>query len=547
MSIRALSSQDEPATAAVVQQGALGWLAAGAGVAAAIWSATGHAGAAGWAATAMAAPALATLILAPQLDRIWAMATGVFAWTTFAFLAAAFTGGATSPAAFAFLVVPAFAALGGDRARAADSALFAIAGYVLAAAGSPFAPAGVPSAVAIAIGVAGLLLAAFWGLRAYRVVLTGAPTEAGVVGARLMAPAADAARPARDAAPSPLTVRLDRDLRIMQMGARAAALLNLTDSDRGAAFATALAAHLEADDLEAAQLALGAALAGDDGQAELRLAGRIVLLEAARDGAGAVVAVADVTPWAAKLQAMEQEAAAAREARAARSRQTAELSHELRTPLSHILGFTEIMQRELFGPLSPKYQEYVGLIQTSGRNLLELIGGLMDLSRLDGGRYVLEPERFDVRDIAGEVVRLSSDAAARKTIDLVADLPEAPLEVDADPRALRQMLVNLTTNALKFTPSGGRVTVRARQDGDDLVLEVQDNGPGIAPEDRARLGQAFERGAGVSAIEGVGLGLALTRGFAELHGGGLVFLDAPGGGALVRVTLPVVAQPRPGM
>lgn len=516
----------------------MGWLAAGAGVAAAIWSATGHAAAAGWAAAAMAAPALATLILAPQLDRVWAMATGVFAWTTFAFLAAAFTGGAASPAALAFLVVPAFAVLSGDRARAADSALFAVVGYVLAAAGAPFAPAGVPPAVAIAIGVAGLLLTTFWGAHASGVALAGV---------RPMAPAADAVRPARDAALSPLTVRLDRDLRITAMGARAAALLNLTDADRGAPFGTALAAHLEADDLEAAQLALGAALAGDDGRAELRLAGRIVLLEAARDGAGAIVAVADVTPWAAKLQAMEQDAAAAREARAARSRQTAELSHELRTPLSHILGFTEIMQRELYGPLSPKYQEYVGLIQTSGRNLLELIGGLMDLSRLDGGRYVLEPERFDVRDIAGEVVRLSSDAAARKTIDLVADLPDAPMEVDADPRALRQMLVNLTTNALKFTPSGGRVTVRARQDGDDLVLEVQDNGPGIAPEDRARLGQAFERGAGVAAIEGVGLGLALTRGFAELHGGGLVFLDAPGGGALVRVTLPVIAQPRPGM
>ncbi|MBU6372771.1 MAG: HAMP domain-containing histidine kinase [Alphaproteobacteria bacterium] len=540
MSIRVLSGKAEPAAALSAQHGALGWLAATVGVAAALWP--GGPAMAGWVAAAMAAPAVVTLILAPQLDRIWAIAVGAFAWTVFAFLAATFSGGAASPAAFAFLVAPALAALTGDRAIAADCALFSIVGYVLAAAGAPFAPAIAPAPVAAAIGAAGGLLAAFWATRVSTAVSVS-PTAA----LRRASEASSAAPVRAVAAVAPSAVRLDADMRIVAIGARAAAMLGGAGLARGAAFVTALATHLEPDDLEAVQLALGAAAAGDEGRAEVRLSGQILVIDATPDDGGALALVTDVTPWAAKLAAMEQDAAAAREARAARSRQTAELSHELRTPLSHILGFTEIMQRELYGPLPAKYQEYVGLIQTSGRNLLELIGGLMDLSRLDGGRYVLEPERFDVRDIAAEVVRLSSDAAARKAITLEADLPDDALEVDADPRALRQMLVNLTTNALKFTPGDGRVIVRARQDGDDLVLEVQDNGPGIAPEDRARLGQAFERGAGVAAIEGVGLGLALTRGFAELHGGGLAFLDAPGGGALVRVTLPVVAQPRPGM
>lgn len=218
----------------------------------------------------------------------------------------------------------------------------------------------------------------------------------------------------------------------------------------------------------------------------------------------------------------------------------AEAAHELRTPLTHILGFSEMIERQIFGPVSERYVEYAGLIRKSGGHLLGLVNDLLDLSKLDAGRYELERERFDVREIVEEVVRLSADAATKKSIALGMTTPEVALEVEADPRALRRILINTLGNALKFTPEGGRVIIVAAADDGALALDTIDNGPGIPEAERLRLGQAFERGSGVERIEGAGLGLSLVRALAGLHGGTLSFHDAPGGGALVRVRLPVL-------
>lgn len=218
----------------------------------------------------------------------------------------------------------------------------------------------------------------------------------------------------------------------------------------------------------------------------------------------------------------------------------AEVSHELRTPLTHILGFSEMIERQIFGPVSERYVEYAGLIRKSGGHLLGLVNDLLDLSKMDAGRYEIERENFDARAIVEEVVRLSVDAAAKKNIALGLTTPEAPLNVSADSRALRRILINTLGNALKFTPEGGRVVIAAAAEGGALVLDTIDNGPGIPEAERARLGQAFERGPGVERIEGAGLGLSLVRALAALHGGALSFHDAPGGGALVRVRLPVL-------
>jgi cell cycle sensor histidine kinase DivJ len=218
----------------------------------------------------------------------------------------------------------------------------------------------------------------------------------------------------------------------------------------------------------------------------------------------------------------------------------AEVSHELRTPLTHILGFSEMIEREIFGPAGERYVEYAGLIRKSGNHLLSLVNDLLDLSRLEAGRYDLDAEDFDARSIVEEVVRLSADAAVKKTIALGMVTPEQPLQVRADARALRRMLINTLGNALKFTPEGGRVMVTARAEGGALVLETIDNGPGIPEAERATLGTAYERGSGGARAEGTGLGLALVRALAALHSGSLSFHDAPGGGALVRVTLPVL-------
>ncbi|MDX2274667.1 MAG: HAMP domain-containing sensor histidine kinase [Hyphomonadaceae bacterium] len=224
-------------------------------------------------------------------------------------------------------------------------------------------------------------------------------------------------------------------------------------------------------------------------------------------------------------------------------RRVAEVSHEMRTPLTHILGFAELIETQIFGPIEARYVEYAGLIRRSGSQLLELVNDHLDVSRIEAGKYALELEEFDARAIVEEVVRMSADSAERKGIALSAWLPSEPLMVRADVRALRRMLINTLGNALKFTPEGGRVVVAAKAAGEMLVLETIDNGPGIPAGERARLGQAYERGGGGAGVEGAGLGLSLVRAMSALHGGRLSFHDAPGGGALVRIELPVLARP----
>jgi signal transduction histidine kinase len=257
-------------------------------------------------------------------------------------------------------------------------------------------------------------------------------------------------------------------------------------------------------------------------------------------GAFPEMASAAALAFAAGLMALTQ---TARKPPPAMGERIAEVSHELRTPLTHILGFSEMIERQIFGPVSDRYVEYAGLIRKSGGHLLGLVNDLLDLSKMDAGRYEIEREAFDARAIVEEVVRLSVDAAANKGIALGMTTPETALNVSADSRALRRILINTLGNALKFTPEGGRVIIAAAAQEGVLVLDTIDNGPGIPEAERERLGQAFERGSGVERIEGAGLGLSLVRALAALHGGALSFHDAPGGGALVRVRLPVLVNP----
>ncbi len=217
----------------------------------------------------------------------------------------------------------------------------------------------------------------------------------------------------------------------------------------------------------------------------------------------------------------------------------AEVSHELRTPLTHILGFSEMIERRMFGDIADRYVEYAGLIRRSGAQLLGLVNDLLDLGKLDAGRFDLVLEDFDARDIAVEAVRFATDEAAKREIVLGLTTPEAPLRVRADAQALRRMLTNILGNALKFTPAGGQVMVSATALGATLRLEVSDTGPGIAADERARLAEPYRQGR-ASAEGGAGLGLALVRVLARQHGGALTFHDAPGGGALVRIDLPVL-------
>ncbi len=221
----------------------------------------------------------------------------------------------------------------------------------------------------------------------------------------------------------------------------------------------------------------------------------------------------------------------------------ANMSHELRTPLNAIMGFSDIMRTKLFGELSPRYTEYAELIHESGGHLLDLINDVLDVSKIDADKYVLAREDFDVREAASAALRILRQQADDVGVQLRGVLPAEPLEVDADRRALKQIVLNLVSNALKFTPPGGSISVSFTAVAGALEIAVADTGVGIAPEDLARLGRPYEQaGDADDRARGTGLGLSLVRAFAKLHGGDMAMESRLGEGTAVTVRLPVLAD-----
>ena len=226
----------------------------------------------------------------------------------------------------------------------------------------------------------------------------------------------------------------------------------------------------------------------------------------------------------------------------AKSRFLATMSHELRTPLNAILGFSEVMKDEMFGPhTTPVYREYASDIYDSGKHLLQLINEILDLSRIEAGRYDLVEERAHLGDIAQDCQRLLSLRASGKgltmTLSVDPDLPQVWIDV----RALRQICLNLLSNAIKFTPTGGSVALTVAQHADGgQYLSVRDTGPGIPEDEIPRVLQAFGQGslAHEAAEGGTGLGLPIVKSLIELHGGAFDLTSELRKGTEVRITLP---------
>ena len=226
----------------------------------------------------------------------------------------------------------------------------------------------------------------------------------------------------------------------------------------------------------------------------------------------------------------------------AKSRFLATMSHELRTPLNAILGFSEVMKTELFGPMdNPRYREYAGNILDSGRHLLHLINEILDLTRIESGRYELHEEPLRLADIADECHKLLKLRADSKGLQVIDDFaPDLPV-VWADQRAMRQICLNLMSNALKFTPKGGRITLCVgASDNGGQYLAVRDNGPGIPEDEIPKVLQAFGQGtlAQQNAEGGTGLGLAIVQSLIELHGGSLALTSQLRKGTEAKVLLP---------
>jgi cell cycle sensor histidine kinase DivJ len=242
--------------------------------------------------------------------------------------------------------------------------------------------------------------------------------------------------------------------------------------------------------------------------------------------------------------ALERARADAESLNAGKSRFLANMSHELRTPLNAIMGFSDIMRQRLFGTLPGRYSEYADLIHDAGSHLLDLINDVLDMSKIEAARYELSMERLDAREPIQAALRLMRLQADDAGVQLRGVLPSQPLDVEADRRALKQIALNLVSNALKFTPKGGLVTVSLHSLAGAMELSVADTGLGIAASDVERLGRPFEQaGDAMQQSKGTGLGLSLVRAFAELHGGEMVIESRLGEGTAVTVRLPVLAPP----
>ena len=489
-----------------------------------------------------AMPALAGFILLPRLDRPFERFLLALVWTAFAAGIAVTGGGITGLGVLAFLLAPAVAAAGGERdavvKAAALSGLAALLVGALQATGfvDP-APMAVELHLPFVLGCA-LMMAVGFGFGAMRAMhetdIVRAEADRGRVRSKAFdaAPAAlvacdgdghilAASQGLRDLSPG-----LPRDLSGLPL-----ADLGFDDEDRAGLAAAARRATLK-------PLGYDLVLRGDAGREDnVRLESRPV------HGGSVAVISRNATP---ALEDKLREAEAARdhaedESRA-KSQFLASVSHELRTPLNAIIGFSDVMKARLFGPMPARYAEYADLIHESGQHLMELIGDVLDMSKIEADRYELVREHFDIAEVLGLAAKMMRLQAEEAGITLSVKRNDGPVPVFADRKALRQILLNLLSNAVKFTPDGGAIVVMARPSGGQLVLAVGDSGVGIDPEDARRLGQPYRQAANARDIEkrGTGLGLSLVRALAELHGGQMNIASSKGVGTTVTVTLPVL-------
>ncbi len=237
------------------------------------------------------------------------------------------------------------------------------------------------------------------------------------------------------------------------------------------------------------------------------------------------------------MKALESAAASSQ----AKSQFLATMSHELRTPLNAIIGFSEILATELFGPMgNPRYRDYASDVRESGAHLLSLINDILDFSKVDAGHLRLDEENIELDQVIEEAIRMVRQQASHQEINLSADVPSDLPMLYADQRRLRQVLLNLLSNATKFTPAGGRVVVAARYDGEKIFLSVEDSGIGIAHDD---IPKALDRFGQIDSAlnrkyQGTGLGLPLSKRLIELHEGTLSIMSVLDEGTIVTAAFP---------
>jgi cell cycle sensor histidine kinase DivJ len=262
-----------------------------------------------------------------------------------------------------------------------------------------------------------------------------------------------------------------------------------------------------------------------------------------------VAVMRDVTERKLQEQALDHARAEADQANAAKVKFLANMSHELRTPLNAIIGFSDMLMNEERMRLDgARRQEYAKLINDSGAHLLAVVNGILDMSKMETGDFEISPEPFAPAQVIANCCDILALKARESGLDLTMRLPLELPEITADKRAFKQILLNLISNAVKFTEGGGRVTVAATIEAHDILIAVEDSGVGISADDLPRVGRPFfqARGAYDRRHDGTGLGLSIVQGLVALHGGEVNITSRLGEGTRVRVRLPVNCEaPRP--
>ena len=258
---------------------------------------------------------------------------------------------------------------------------------------------------------------------------------------------------------------------------------------------------------------------------------------------GAVISIyADVTENKASERRLIEARSQAETASRAKGDFLANMSHELRTPLNAIIGFSEVISNELFGPIAnEKYLEYIKDIHSSSLHLLSIINDVLDMSKIEAGKVELAKEIVQIQSVISEVMRMVHERAHSRDIELKAQLSDENVEIWADERSMKQIFLNLLSNAIKFSKEGGQIHVRVLADNPDIaVLEIEDHGIGMSEEEQERALQPFGQAKPVITRNygGTGLGLPITKGLVEAHGGTLTIESRAGQGTLVRIVLP---------
>jgi signal transduction histidine kinase len=272
-------------------------------------------------------------------------------------------------------------------------------------------------------------------------------------------------------------------------------------------------------------------------------AGRVLQIRRRAMPNGAILSVySDVTEIRTSERKLIETRSQAELANRAKGDFLANMSHELRTPLNAIIGFSEVISNQLFGPIAnEKYLEYIKDIHASSLHLLSIINDVLDMSKIEAGKVELAKDVIRIKSVVGDVMRMVGERACSRNIELTAQLPDEDLEIWADERSMKQILLNLLANAINFSNSGGQVCIRVIPGKPEVaVIEIEDRGIGMNEEEQRRALQPFGQAkpAMTRTSGGTGLGLPITKGLVEAHGGTLTIQSRSGFGTIVRIEMP---------